>query len=200
MTWMEPADAQKYGSHVLEGDIVRLRALDDADLVDLSRWWSEPEWAVLQQGTIRPRRYEDVAEQFRSWSKNDSGSSVGYSVVNKTTDLLVGHVTLFDAQLPTRAATLAVMIGSEHVSRGYGTDTVRVVANYGFQEMGLNRIELQVHAFNARARAVYSKVGFVEEGIRRQSTFHDGQFHDAVIMAALAEEWMSASSKQVSEN
>lgn len=92
------------------------------------------------------------------------------------------------------------MIGSEHVSSGYGTDSVRVLANYGFQEMGLNRIELQVHAFNARARVVYSKVGFVEEGVRRQSTFHEGQFHDEVIMAALAEEWISASSKQDSED
>lgn len=189
MTWTEAADAQRYGSTLLEGELVRFRPLEEGDLADLLRWWRDPKWAVLQQLVVRPRPDEPVAEMFRSWSKSERGGEVGFSVVDRASETLVGHVTLFGAGLPVRAATLAVMIGSEHVGHGYGTDSVRLLTNYGFQEMGLNRIEIRVHIFNEPARAVYSKVGYQPEGMRREATFHDGQFHDEVIMSALARDW-----------
>ncbi|MBT2504219.1 GNAT family N-acetyltransferase [Curtobacterium sp. ISL-83] len=189
MTWTGTADAQRYGSTLFEGERVRFRALEDVDLPDLVRWWREPEWAVLQQMIVRPRPAEPVAEMFRNWSTNERSGDVGFSVVDRVSGQLVGHATLFGATLPVRAATLAVMVGSEHVDRGYGTDAVRLLTEYGFREMGLNRIEIQVHAFNERARAVYGKVGYREEGVRREATFHDGHFHDEVIMSALARDW-----------
>ncbi|MGC5168815.1 GNAT family N-acetyltransferase [Luteimicrobium sp. DT211] len=197
MTWTGAADAQRYGSTLLEGERVRFRALEDADLPDLVRWWRAPEWAVLQQILVRPRPEEPVVETFRNWSKSERSGEVGFSVVDRASGGLVGHVTLFGAKLPVRAATLAVMIGSEHVGRGYGTDAVRLLTAYGFREMGLNRIEIQVHAFNDRARAVYRKVGYQEEGVRRDATFHDGRFHDEVIMSALARDWPPTSSGEV---
>lgn len=190
MTWGRIDEAQHYGGRILEGRRVRFRALEDQDLSDLVRWWRDPAWAVLQQIIVRPRVSEDVAEQFRSWSKSERSGEVGFSVVDKVSEQLVGHVTLFGAKIPTRAATLAVMIGSEHVDRGYGTDAVRVLTDYGFREMGLNRIEIQVLAVNERARNVYRRVGYVEEGVRRDSVFHDGCFHDQVILSALAGEWL----------
>jgi RimJ/RimL family protein N-acetyltransferase len=190
MTWTAD-DAQRYGSSVLTGERVRFRALRDDDLPDLVRWWSDPEWAVLQQLIVRPRPEGSVVETFRAWSSSERSGEVGFSVVDRESGQLVGHVTLFGAKLPTRAATLAVMIGGEHVGHGYGTDAVRLLTDYGFREMGLNRIEIQVHAFNARARAVYAKVGYREEGVRREAIFHDGCFHDEVVMSALAREWMA---------
>ncbi|KTR40389.1 hypothetical protein NS263_07960 [Curtobacterium oceanosedimentum] len=199
MTWTGAADAQRYGSTILDGDRVRFRALEDADLPDLVRWWRDPEWAVLQQILVRPRPEEPVVEMLRSWSKSERSGDVGFSVVDRASGELVGHVTLFGAALPVRAATLAVMIGSEHVGRGYGTDAVRLLTAYGFREMGLNRIEIQVHAFNDRARAVYRKVGYHEEGIRREAVFHDGRFHDEVIMSALARDWQSGSTRGPSD-
>lgn len=55
--------------------------------------------------------------------------------------------------------------------------------------MGLNRIGLEVRAFNTRAIASYAKAGFVEEGRRREIVFHAGQFHDEVLMSILASDW-----------
>ncbi len=199
MTWTIAADAPRYGSTILVGDRVRFRALEDRDLPDLVRWWRDPEWAVLQQILVRPRPEQSVVETFRSWSRSERSGEVGFSVVDRASGELVGHVTLFGAALPIRAASLAVVIGSEHVGHGYGTDAVRLLTAYGFREMGLNRIEIQVHAFNDRARAVYRKVGYVEEGVRREAVFHDGRFHDEVIMSALACDWSADASRGPSE-
>ncbi|WP_260855855.1 GNAT family N-acetyltransferase [Curtobacterium sp. 9128] len=191
--WNGAADAQRYGATLLEGERVRFRALEGGDLPDLARWWRDPAWAVLQQLVVRPRPAASVEELFRGWSANEQGGGVGFSVLDRASDVLVGHVTLFGASLPARAASLAVMVGSEHVGRGYGTDAVRLLTAYGFREMGLNRIEIRVHAFNDRARAVYRRVGYREEGVRRDAVFHDGRFHDEVVMAALAREWPNGS-------
>lgn len=46
-----------------------------------------------------------------------------------------------------------------------------------------------MHAFNDRARTVYARTGYQFEGVRREATFHDGHFHDEVIMSALARDW-----------
>lgn len=193
LQWDGAKAAQEYGSTLLGGNLVRLRAMDDDDLPDLVRWWRDPEWAVLQQIIVRPRPTDSVTEMFRNWSTSERSGDAGFSVVDRTSGTLVGHVTLFGADLPVRAATLAVMIGGEHTGHGYGTDAVRLVTDYGFREMGLNRIEIQVHAFNDRARAVYAKTGYQVEGVRREAIFHDGHFHDQVIMSALARDWPSSS-------
>lgn len=197
MTWDSDGTkaARRYGSTLLEGALVRFRALEDSDLLDLVRWWRDPEWAVLQQVIVRPRPADSVTDVFRSWSESERSGDVGFSVVDRLSGALVGHVRLFGATLPVRAATLAVMIGSEHVGHGYGTDAVRLLTDYGFREMGLNRIEIQVHAFNDRARAVYAKTGYQVEGVRREATYHDGHFHDEVIMSALARDWPIGSSR-----
>ena len=189
MTWTTSADARRYGSTLLQGDRVRFRALEDHDLPDLVRWWRDPEWSVLQQMIVRPRPDVPVTEMFRSWSSSERSGDVGFSVVDRESGVLVGHVTLFGGALPVRAANLAVMIGSELVGQGFGTDAVRVLTDYGFREMGLNRIEIRVHAFNDRAQAVYRRIGYRQEGVRRDATWHDGRFHDEVLMSALAREW-----------
>jgi RimJ/RimL family protein N-acetyltransferase len=75
MTWMHAEDPQRYGAGILQGDRVRLRALEDGDLPDLVRWWREPEWAILQQQNVRPRPEADVIEQFRKWSGNEAAGA-----------------------------------------------------------------------------------------------------------------------------
>jgi RimJ/RimL family protein N-acetyltransferase len=181
--------AQAYGRSLLVGDLVQLRPLQERDLAQLERWWSDPEWQVFQQQTVRPQPDGPAQELFRSWSRNDSGASVGFSVETRSSQELVGHITLWGASLPTRSATLGVIIGAPHVGAGYGTDAVRVVTRYGFRVMGLHRIGLTVAAFNDRGRRAYEKAGFQVEGVRREAVFTDGGFTDEVLMGLLQQDW-----------
>jgi RimJ/RimL family protein N-acetyltransferase len=88
-----------------------------------------------------------------------------------------------------RCATLGIALGREYVGRGYGTDAVRVIVNYGFREMGLHRIQLSVAPFNPAGIRAYEKAGFVEEGRHRESVLHDGRWYDEVLMSILDHEW-----------
>ncbi len=53
---------------------------------------------------------------------------------------------------------------------------------------GFVRIELAVHTDNARAIALYQKLGFVEEGVARDAVFVDGEYRDAIMMALVRRE------------
>lgn len=184
--------ARDYGTAILRGEKVYLRELRDDDLPQLIKWWNDPQAAALQAVVVQPQPEATIVEKYRTWGANKDFTGAGFSIVAHEDDSLVGHVTLSGARVPTRAATLAISIGPEHWSRGLGTDALRVMVRYGFEELGLNRIGLGVWAYNDRAIAAYRKVGFVEEGRRRQMTFHAGQFHDEVLMGILRSEWEAA--------
>lgn len=189
--WRSIEDSAAYGQQLLRGDRVLLRPLHEDDLATLTGWWADPELALLQQDVVQPRPDAPVEEMFRGWSSNSQPGSAGFSVAALDSGELLGHTALYGASARNRSATLAIIIGPEHTGRGYGSDAVEVLVRYGFDEMGLHRIELRTRAYNSRALAAYSNVGFVEEGRRREAAFHAGTFHDDVLMSLLEQEWRS---------
>ncbi len=126
---------------------------------------------------------------FKQWSTNSTVGNTGFSIEALDTGAVIGHITLYGASLPERAATLAIILAPEETGKGYGTDAVKTAVNYGFLQMGLNRIELRTWAFNTRARNAYANAGFTEEGRLREVVYFNGTHHDAIIMSILRSEW-----------
>jgi RimJ/RimL family protein N-acetyltransferase len=185
-------DAFAYGDELLVGERVRLRGTRDDDLPTVARWLMDPGIKATQSGFALPLSEAAAREQVAMWSTNKTADS-GFSIETVgDTPTLVGHVGLFGTTVKDRCGTLGIMLGRAFVGRGYGTDAVRVMVSFGFREVGLHRIQLEVAAFNARGVAAYRKAGFVEEGRRRESVMHDGQWYDNVLMSVLEHEWRAA--------
>ncbi|PJN22503.1 GNAT family N-acetyltransferase [Kitasatospora sp. CB02891] len=173
----------------LTGRLVRLRELRESDLPRLTAWWREPGLAIQQvTGPVHPQPDGRLADMFRAWSQN-TGTDLGLSVETLDSEDLAGHVTLYGATPKDRCATLAIIIGPPHQDRGLGTDVLRTTIRYGFEELGLHRIELTVNGYNTRALAAYRRAGFTEEGRRREAVFRAGSWHDQVQMGVLSTEW-----------
>jgi RimJ/RimL family protein N-acetyltransferase len=176
-------------SDVLRGTRVRLRELRESDLPTLTAWWQDTDLAHFQNsGPVHPKPDAPIADMFRAWCAN-TGTDVGLSVVDAESGELVGHAALFGATVVSRSATFAVVIGPPHQDAGYGTDTVRVMLRYGFAELGLHRIQLNVNGDNERAAATYQKCGFVVEGRMRELLHRGGRRYDLIQMGILAREW-----------
>jgi RimJ/RimL family protein N-acetyltransferase len=60
---------------------------------------------------------------------------------------------------------------------------------YGFEQLRMHRIALEVNSHNERARRVYEKVGFVAEGVLRDALRWGAEWVDATVMSILASEW-----------
>jgi RimJ/RimL family protein N-acetyltransferase len=80
-------------------------------------------------------------------------------------------------------------VGPRGRGRGLGTEATRLIVGYGFSQVQLHRISLDVFSFNQRARRVYEKVGFVVAGIERETLLYENTWFDSIRMSLLDREW-----------
>jgi RimJ/RimL family protein N-acetyltransferase len=115
-----------------------------------------------------------------------------FTIVEKASDRAVGRCLLMGVDPVDRRAMCGIFIGEKEVwGKGYGTEALALLLDYGFNLLNLNSIELGVFAFNQRAIASYRRLGFKEIGVRRQFRIIAGRAYDAVLMDLLAEEFVS---------
>ncbi len=88
-----------------------------------------------------------------------------------------------------RHAGIDIVLHPDWCNQGLGTDALRTLARYLFDEVGHHRLEIDPRATNARAIASYRKVGFRDVGILRQyERGTDGEWHDGLLMDLLRDE------------
>ncbi|HXJ63700.1 MAG TPA: GNAT family protein [Actinomycetota bacterium] len=179
---------------LFRGDLVRLAAWDiDADVEELAAWHDEPEFQRLgfDQGS-RPLSVAEARTQIERW-RDDWPASVTFAVHALDGDRLVGMTRLYDVDHLHGSAVLGLSVGRRSEwGKGFGTDASRVTIRYGFQELNLHRIWLDVFGYNDRARALYERLGFVEEGRLREHLARDGRRYDVILMGLLRTEWKDA--------
>jgi RimJ/RimL family protein N-acetyltransferase len=169
---------------MLIGKLVRLRPLEPADADALWRWNNDP---VVQQWMNNgcPESFAQLKKRAEDRPANTYDSML-FCVETVADSVAIGVVRLRDAEPEVGRAELDIYIGEpKYRNGGYGTDTMRVICRYGFDEMRLHGISLWVVADNAAARHVYQKVGFVEEGRQRESFRRAGKWHDVILMSLL---------------
>jgi RimJ/RimL family protein N-acetyltransferase len=169
-----------------EGKLIRLRPVAAEDGERMQRWLADAEIARLYDHPY-PRSLTAATAAVRAEAL-DSYADARFGVDTRD-GRHIGYVHLFDTVPEERSAQLGVLIGErEFWSKGYGSEAVRMLLRFGFGEMNLHRIWLQVWAFNKRAIAAYRKLGFVEEARLREDMFAAGEYHDLVVMGMLEDE------------
>ncbi len=180
----------------LVGTSVTLRPFTETDLPGIAVMLADPE-ALRLTGSehgdepLDGGRSSVLDQRTRDWygSRNAQTDRLDLAVVDRSTDRFVGEVVLNEWDEGNRSCGFRVIIGPAGRDRGLGTDAVRLIVGYGFEQLGLHRISLEVFATNPRARRVYEKVGFVAEGVLRESLRYGDEWIDTTVMAILADEW-----------
>jgi RimJ/RimL family protein N-acetyltransferase len=168
----------------LRGDRVTLKQLDETYAEDSWRRLDDPEVRRLT-GTHTTFTLEYVA----NWLAGMPGRAdrADWAITAAATGAFLGDVSLKDIDVPNRSASFRIALSSERVlGNGYGTEATKLVVDFAFDVVGLHRVSLDVFGFNPRAQRVYEKCGFVREGVQRDALRWDGEWHDAIVMAALA--------------
>jgi RimJ/RimL family protein N-acetyltransferase len=173
------------GRSPFEGQVVRLRAVEETDLAWINREFWNPN--VTRSLTIV---WPESAVGTRAWWEATRAKDPGPFLIETLHDPVepVGVCTLEGVDARSRAAELGIWLAEAHWGHGYGSDAVRTLCRFGFREMNLQRIALSVNETNPRGVRAYAKVGFREEGRRRRAEFVDGRYIDVIEMALLAEE------------
>lgn len=104
---------------------------------------------------------------------------------------IIGESVINEIDNENNSANFRIAIfKSINFGRGIGTEAIQMTLKFAFEKLNLHRIELEVFSFNKRAYASYQKSGFVEEGRRRKAVLINGEYHDAIIMGILREEYI----------
>jgi aminoglycoside 6'-N-acetyltransferase len=170
----------------LSGERVLLRAVTAQDhdtlrsiLADSSvaRWWGLPKPGV------------DVLDD---WLEADPDTTLWTIEVDGK---VAGSIQAAEEADPDyRHAGIDLFLGPGFQGQGLGTEAIRVLARWLFDERGHHRLTIDPSAANERAIRAYSAVGFRPVGImRRYERGPDGEFHDGLLMDLLRDDFRPSS-------
>ena len=168
-----------------EGTLVRLRAVEEADIPGISRMFNDPHVLRYLDAVTFP---QSEAGTRAWWTEGRAKENAVAFAIETLSGELVGACSLEGVNRRNRTAVLGIWIGQPFWEHGYGSDAVRLLCRFGFQSMNLQRITLDVLEGNERGKRAYEKVGFKEEGRLRRSQFVGGRYIDIIVMGLLAEE------------
>lgn len=130
---------------------------------------------------------ENEIEYLQEVTKN---GNYNFGIVTKENEELIGTCSLMNIKQVDQTAELGIFIGEEEArGKGYGTEAIKMIMDYGFNTLNLHTIYLGVYSFNEEAIACYKKVGFKEAGRIREAKYHNGKRYDDIKMDILKEEF-----------
>jgi RimJ/RimL family protein N-acetyltransferase len=177
----------------ITGEKVVLRPFTEDDLPGMLQVLRDPEALKLTGAVHDEAEPASLAgeKRFRDWyaSRNDQPDRLDLAVIDRARGGCVGEAVLNEWQPGNHSCSFRIALGPAGRGRGLGTEATRLIVGYGFEQLGMHRISLEVYAFNPRARRVYEKAGFRAEGVLRESLRYGGQWIDATVMSILASEW-----------
>lgn len=173
----------------LHGVAVTLIPISRALAGDLYPLLADPEVTMLTGSAHASDHVADipwtlfeVEDIYGRWAEAED--RIVWAIIDNATQRVVGESVLNDLDVGNRSCGFRIWI-SGATDRGLGTEATRLTVDHAFA-VGVHRVELEVYAFNPRARRVYEKAGFRLEGTKREALRFDDAWVDAYLMAVLS--------------
>ncbi|MBU5485115.1 GNAT family N-acetyltransferase [Clostridium sp. MSJ-11] len=178
---------------LFESSKIKLRKMisDDAELYH--KWRNDME-VMASTNPFLDMYHMEETRGFVNQVILGSNSSKSYIILERKTETPMGIISLINIDYKNRNAECIIDIGEKNYwGKGYATESMKLLLDYGFLEMNLHRVYLRVFSFNEKAMKLYEKMGFKYEGKSRQSLFREGIWHDIIHMGILKEEYIDES-------
>ncbi|HJS29622.1 MAG TPA: GNAT family protein [Anaerolineales bacterium] len=182
----------KIEENLFVGKLVKLAAVEPEKAAPLfSRWSRDAEFERLLDSNA-PRLFS--AATIKTWIEEEMEKEIVnfafFMIQTLEDDRPIGFIDLGYRNWHTGNAWVGIGIGErDSWGKGYGTDAMRLILRYAFDELNLHRVSLGVFEFNPRAMRSYEKAGFTVEGRERAAIHRDGRRWDVILMGILRSEW-----------
>lgn len=134
-------------------------------------------------------------EFFKYWhdgffTQNDLSSGKCFWIIVK--DIKIGAINYNKIDKDDKKVELDILIGDkENYGKGYGSDSIKTLAYYLFKSFDINKIWVEVRAFNTASIKVFEKVGFKQEGLLKEENYFNNQFIDCIRLGLLKNDFIS---------
>lgn len=174
------SDAQYRIRTLTPSDVIRHCAAVSTSLAELSLWMS---WC---SGT-----YDlSDSEQFQTRCESNRSDDIAYNfcVFDATDEKVLGSIAINGIRREEHCANIGYWTSSDATGRGIATLAARAVAVFGFNELGLKRLEILAQPTNHASRRVAEKLGACFEGITHDRIMFRGEPRAAVVYSLRPED------------
>ena len=175
----------------IKGKVLTLRAIERADLPTLQKWANDP---VTQDG-IGEIHFPSSLDFHETWFANLKTDRLNQRFVVETpSGEIIGISSIVNIDWRNRHAWHGLVIGdSSHRGKGYGVDAIMATMRYAFDELDLERLDGSMIEYNAQSIATYCgpKLGWREEGRKKNYFYRKGRFWDQVIVGVTRADYLA---------
>ncbi len=168
----------------LEGELLWMRPLEIGDIGEILELVDDND---IVKNTFVPHPYSaevarEFVEQAREHWRWDEGFT--FAINDRLTGQFAGCMGIHPKPKHNRAQ-VGYWIGKGYRGRGLATAALRLIIQFGFEQLGLHRIEAGHFTYNPASGRVMQKAGMLYEGLRRESALHREQYKDVIWYAIL---------------
>lgn len=181
--------------YFIETGRLGLRALMHSDIEGSYRdWLNDCEVCQFNSHHRFPQSKEMLS--FYVDSVNRGKDCMVFALIEKEKRQHIGNISLQVINYIDRSAEMAIIIGEkEFWGKGYAYEAAKVILQHGFIELNLHRIYLGTSDSNIGMQKLALKLGFAQEGCRKEALYKNGIYHDILEYGLLREQYMKSESK-----
>ncbi len=171
----------------IDGNKIYLRSYKPADMKMITQLENHPDPRSTLFYAL-PTTHQQQKDRIEKLLNDPN--AILLTICAKENDQPIGQTSLLRIDWIGRMAIFYIGIAAkENWSRGYGSESTKLIIDYAFKTLNLNRIQLHVAVENEAALKVYRKVGFTIEGTLREAMYHHGRYSDFYVMGLLQREY-----------
>jgi len=172
---------------VLEGKSVYLRPAEMSDLdlfVELKADFSSLEMLATKLSPISP-------DAVNIWLKKSSESfePTKFTILDKDSSEKVGYIGFENINFVEGHSGFGFFIRSSFRGKGFGSEALRLILEYGFLHLRLRRIYTEILETNIASQKVVKNLGFIEEGRLRKQAYRNGNYIDVLVFGIISDEF-----------
>jgi len=177
----------------LETENLYLRELQPADAADLFRIFGDEDVTrfydlYAYHSVAQARELIDFfAESF------ELERAIRWGIARKHDNVIIG--TCGYVWLRQFRGEIGYELGRAYWRQGIMSEALPAIVDFGFQQLGLNRVEALVMVDNVASAELLRSLGFHEEGILREHDFFKEQFHDMRCFSMLKKDFYAHASQ-----
>ncbi len=168
-------------------ELIKLEPLKRSDFKQLINWIDSEEFLIQWSGNAFTYPLND--QQLEQYI--ESTNTLAFKVIDEESKEVIGHISLGQIDNINRSARIGkVLVGDMKMrGRSIGKHMMKAVLHIAFEELKLHRVTLGVYDFNTSAISCYEKIGFVKEGLLRESKKVGETYWNLWEMSMLEYEW-----------
>lgn len=161
-------------------DRIGLRSLESEDIAgNYIKWFNDSEVCYFNSH----HRFMKSKEELRAYidDVNKDRNTLVFAIVDIESGFHIGNISLQEINYIDRSAELAFLVGEkEFWGKGYAAEAAEILIRHAFSELNLHRLYLGTADNNIRMQKLAEKLGFVQEGRRKDALYKHGKYHDII--------------------